>query len=493
MKKLHKFVIKSFIGPFFATFFVCVFVLLMQFLWQYINELVGKGLDWSVVTELLLYAAMGLIPLAFPLAMLLASIMTFGNLGENYELVAMKSSGISLFRVMKPLMVLAIMLTIGAFFFSNNILPKTNLKFYSLLYSVRKQKPEMVIKEGVFSNDLGSFSIKVDRKSKVNNMLYNIMVYDHTGNKGNISVSIADSGKMEVTRDKKFMSVTLYNGHNYIDGEEQNRRNKTYPFRRQTFKKEVININMKGFEFNRMDEKSFTGTSKMLNISQLSSRGDTVFRTFKTKLWKYFTSFNYMSDINRQVSWMANPVDSLRKKNKPKIKPTHEIDFDKTIASLNQFEKGSLYQRAEDHARENSQKISQQTDEIYNGKKAVNSYAMDWHRKFTLSFACLIFFFIGAPLGAIIRKGGLGMPIVISIFMFIAYYVVMILGEKMAKDDSWNMVNGMWLASSVFLPLGIWLTYKAATDSGVMNAESYQMLFKRILGLKIFNWRKKPQ
>jgi lipopolysaccharide export system permease protein len=491
MKRLHKFIIKSFLGPFFMTFFICVFILLMQFLWKYIDELVGKGLDWTIVTELLLYAAFGLIPLAFPLSMLLASIMTFGNLGENYELVAMKASGISLFRIMRPLLVLAILLTSIAFYFSNNILPKVNLKYYSLMSSVKQQKPEMVIKEGVFSNDMDNYSIKVERKGKDNNMLYDVMIYDHSNGQGNVSVSVSDSGKMELTPDEKFMSVTLYNGQSYTDEQESSQSPaKRFPFRRESFTKEVINISMKEFQFNRVDEKRYTGASKMLNVSQLKSQGDSMFMDYKIRLWRYLVSFNYMPDISRQIIWIANPVDSLRRD--PKIKPNSIVDFDQYIASLSTFEKQSLYQRAISSVRNNTQTINQQIDDMYYKKRTLNSYPMEWHRKFTLSFACLIFFFIGAPLGAIIRKGGLGMPVVVSILMFIAYYILMITGEKFAREDAWSMVNGMWFASFVFLPLGIWLTYKAATDSGVMNLESYQMLFKRLTNLRFFN-RSKPE
>ncbi len=485
MKRLHKFVIKSFLGPFFMTFFICVFVLLMQFVWKYIDEFVGKGLEWTIVVELLSYAAFGLLPLAFPLAMLLASIMTFGNLGENYELVAMKASGISLFRIMRPLLVLAIGMTLIAFYFSNNILPKTNLKFYSLMFSVRQQKPEMVVKEGVFSNDLGNYSIKVERKGKNNNMLYDVMIYDHSEDRGNVNVSVADSGKMEVTKDKKFMTVTLFNGQSYTERQERgSSADRRFPFERQSFQKEVINISMKDFEFNRIDEKRYSGVSKMMNLSQLEKVGDSTFYDYRFRLWRYLSMFNYIADVNRQIAWLSNPVDSLRKN--PNIKPVHDVDFDKTFASLSPLEKQELYQKVIGYVRANSQSISERLDEMYNRKKGINSYAMEWHRKFTLSFACLIFFFIGAPLGAIIRKGGLGMPVVVSILLFISYYIIMIMGEKVAREDAWTMVSGMWLASAVFLPLGIWLTYKAATDSGVMNMESYQALLKKITALSLF-------
>jgi lipopolysaccharide export system permease protein len=489
MKRLHKFIIRSFLGPFFMTFFICVFILLMQFLWKYIDDLVGRGLEWKIVTELLLYAAFGLVPLAFPLAMLLASIMTFGNLGENYELVAMKASGISLFRIMRPLLIVAIILTSIAFYFSNSILPKTNLKFYSLMYSVKMQKPEMVIREGVFSNDMPNYSIKIERKNRENNMLYDVMIYNHTRNNGNVMVTIADSGKMEAIEEKKIMSLTLYHGYSYSEEEERRQGSeRRFPFRRESFQKEVINISMLDFEFNRSDEKQFSRGARMMNVGQLTNQGDSLFSDYKTRVLRFVNSFNYLSDVSRQINWLTNPFDTL--KVNPVSKPDTLVDVDQVIQSMSTFEKDELYQRTMANVRSNSQLISQQVDEMYSRKKMINAYPMEWHRKFTLSFACLIFFFIGAPLGAIIRKGGLGMPVVVSILMFIAYYILMITGEKFAREDAWSMTNGMWFSSFVFLPLGIWLTYKAATDSGVMNIESYQLFFKKFTQLSFFKSHK---
>jgi len=488
MKRLHQFIIKSFLGPFFMTFFICVFILLMQFLWKYIDDLVGKGLEWNIVAELLLYASFGLVPLAFPLAMLLASIMTFGNLGENYELVAMKASGISLFRIMRPLLVIAFILTSVAFYFSNNILPKTNLEFYALLSSVKQQKPEMVIKEGVFTNDMPNYSIKVERKGKNNNMLYDVMIYDHSNNDGNVNVTIADSGKMELTEDKKFMSITLYNGQNYTEGKEKRGSERRYPFQRELFKKEVINISMLDFEFNRKDETLFKHGARAMNIGQLTHQSDSMFSDYKLRVWRFVISLNYESNLSRQVAWLSNPNDSTRIN--PYLKADTLVDVNQVVSSMSTFEKQEMYQRSIECVRTNTQIISQQLDELYNRKKFINAYPMELHRKFTLSFACLIFFFIGAPLGAIIRKGGLGMPVVVSILMFIAYYIIMITGEKFAREDAWSMVSGMWFSSLVFLPLGFWLTYKAATDSGIMNLESYQLFFKKLLSFSFLKRRK---
>lgn len=490
MKRLHWFMIRSFLGPFFMTFCICVFVLLMQFLWKYVDDLVGKGLEWNVITELLFYAAFALIPMAFPLATLIASIMTFGNLGENYELVAMKASGISLFRIMRPLLVVAILLTLTAFYFANNILPKSQMKFQALLSSVKQKKPEMVIKEGVFTNDLPNYSIKVDRKSKETNMLYGLMIYDHTDRDGKVSVILADSGKMEVTANRGYMQITLYDGNSYQDLKENVRLSeRRFPFQRVSFKKQVINVSMKDFEFNRNDENRFKQYSKMMNISQLSTHADSAFQQYKMRLWRFVNSMSYGADINSQVSWYSMPFDSLRKE-KPIVKPDTIVDFDKVIASLNTFDKEYLHQNAIEYARANKQAVNQQNEDMYLFKRSTNNYFMEWHRKFTWSFACLIFFFIGAPLGAIIRKGGLGMPVVVSILMFIAYYIIAITGEKFAREDAWTMMEGMWLSSAVFLPIGVWLTYKAATDSSVMDVESYQKIFGKIIRLNLFRRQK---
>jgi lipopolysaccharide export system permease protein len=463
------------------TFFICVFVLLMQFLWKYIDDMVGKGLEWNIIAELLVYASFGLVPLAFPLAMLLSSIMTFGSLGENYELVAMKASGISLFRIMRPLMIVAIGITILAFYFSNNILPKANLKATTLLWSVKQQKPEMVIQEGVFANDMENYSIKVGEKGK-NGMLYDLMIYDHSDNAGNINVTVADSGMMKLTPDKKYMTLTLYSGNTYNETKEDGPRskNRRFPFRREHFQREEINISMKDFEFNRSDESMFQNSYRMMDMVLLKKQEDSLYVDYRSRIWRFIASTNYSPDINRQAIALANPTDSLRKM--PVIRPDTLIDVDAAYASLDSWGKQDLLRQAISDATANSHLINQQMADLYGRKKLINKYGMEWHRKFTLSFACLIFFFIGAPLGAIIRRGGLGMPVVVSILMFIAYYMVSISGEKFAREDVWTMFKGMWFSSLLFLPLGIFLTYKAATDSGIMNLESYQLFFKRLTG-----------
>lgn len=487
MKRLYWYIIKSFLGPFFMTFFIVVFVLLMQFLWKYVDDLVGKGLDFSVLAEMLFYASFALLPYAFPLAMLLASIMTFGSLGENYELVAMKSSGISLFRIMKPLIVIAILVTLTAFYFSNNILPNTNLRFTTLLWSVKQQRPELVLQEGVFTNEIDGYSIKVGTRDKETNMLYDLLIYDHTNNKTNESVTVADSGYLKITEDKKFMVLNLYNGVNYVEEIPDNRREQTtYPYRRNKFEEQTIRVKVRNFDFNRRDESIFKNTYRMLNISQLRLMEDTLNTDYYSRLQNYIVEINLNTAINKKLYNLTVLHDSLKREIKM-VEPDTILNIDEYISGTDTWIKAEIVGMALSSARNNMQNLNMFQGQLYENKKSINKYEMERHRKYTLSIAVFIFFFIGAPLGAIIRKGGLGMPVVVSILLFIAYYIVSMTGEKSAREDVWDMFGGMWFSSFVFLPVGIWLSYKAATDSAVMSADTYIKWLNKIGLNRFFN------
>lgn len=469
-------------GPFFMTFFIVVFVLLMQFLWKYVDDLVGKGLDINLLGEMMFYATFGLLPYAFPLAMLLASIMTFGSLGENYELLAMKSSGISLFRIMKPLMVIAIIITGTAFYFANNILPHTNLRFTTLLISVKEQRPELVLQQGVFTNEIDGYSIRVGNKDKKTNMLYDLLIYDHTGNKSNESVTVADSGFLRITEDKQYMVLNLYNGVNYMeDGQPRRRQQETYPFRRDNFEEQTLRVKVRGFDFNRRDENVFRNTFRMLNIKQLRFMEDSLGTAYKFRLREYMLQIRFNSPLNASLSNYTVLNDSLKRI--VKAEPDSLFNIDEYFNRQDKWVKAEISQAALAEVRSNVQTLNMYDDDLYNRKKNLNKYTMERHRKFTLSLAVLIFFFIGAPLGAIIRKGGLGMPVVISILLFISYYIVSMTGEKSAREDIWDMFAGMWFSSLIFLPIGVWLTWKAATDAALMNAETYRKLLDK-LGLE---------
>ncbi len=481
MKRLHWYVLKTFMGPFFMTFFICVFILLMQFLWKYVDDMVGKGLDWNVLAELLFYASFGLLPFAFPLSMLLASIMSFGDLGENYELVAIKSSGISLFRLMKPLLIVAVLITCIAFVFANNILPHTNLRFYTLLWSVKEQRPEMILKEGVFTDDIDGYSIRVGRKDNKTNTLHDILIYDHTNNKANESVTVADSGFLHITEDKNFMVLTLFNGENFTEERMDYNRN-NYPFRRDKFKKQILNVRVVNFEFQRQDESIFKNSFRMLNISQLQKAKDSLSMDYRNHVKRFVMNTRYLSPLNNRLYAKVTDRDSLYRSLRPdSIKL---FDIDKAIYN-NSWNEDEAIQSAIANARGNFQEINNIENNLYARKKRINMHEMEFHRKFTLSVAVLIFFFIGAPLGSIIRKGGLGMPVVVSILLFICYYIFSMTGEKSAREDVWEMTPGMWFSTFVFLPVGIWLTYKAVTDSAIMSAETYTNFLKKFLPEKL--------
>jgi len=469
------------------TFFIVVFVLLMQFLWKYVDDLVGKGLDIKVLAEMLFYAAFGLLPYAFPLAMLLASIMTFGSFGENYELVAIKSSGISLFQMMKPLFVIALIVTFTAFYFANFVLPHTNLRFTTLLWSVKQQRPELVLQGGVFTNEIDGYSIRAGSKNKKTNVLYDLLIYDHTNNRMNESVTVADSGFLRITEDKKYMVLTLYNGVNYSEqpARDQRKGQETYPFRRDNFEEQIIRAKVRGFEFSRSDENIFRNTFRMLNIKELRFMEDSLGTDYYRRLRNYLMEIRFNSPVTRKIHALTSDNDSiLRELN---IEPDSVFNFDAFFERQDKWVKAEIAQSAISEARNNIQTLNMYDDELYNRKKNINKYSMERERKYTLSLAVLIFFFIGAPLGAIIRKGGLGMPVVVSILLFILYYIVSMTGEKSAREDVWDMFVGMWFSSFIFFPVGIWLTYKAATDAALMSAETYTKMIEK---LRIDNLRK---
>lgn len=490
MKRLHWYVIKSFLGPFFMTFFIVLFVLLMQFLWRYVGDLVGKGLSMKILAEMLFYASFGLLPYAFPLSILLASIMTFGSLGENYELVAMKSAGISLYRIMKPLIVIAILVSALAFYFANNILPHTNLKFTTLMVSVKQQRPELVLQEGVFTNDIDGYSIKVGRKDKKTNVLYDLLIYDHTRNKSNESVTVADSGFLKITEDKKYIVLALYNGVNYSEEPVNTRDNmNSKPFRRDKFKEQTIRVKVNNFEFNRRDEGIYRNMYRMLNIKQLASMKDSLNDKYYEQLRTYLLQIDINPTVSRKMAYYTAKHDSLR--TKLEILPDSTFNFDNYYNGLDKWVKAEIAMAALDRARNNTQNLNLYQGQLTERKRTINKYEMERHRKFTLSIAVLIFFFVGAPLGAIIRKGGLGMPVVVSILLFIAYYIVSMTGEKSAREDVWQMFTGMWFSTLVFLPVGIWLSYKAVTDSAVMATETYIKLFNKLKPRNLFRWKEK--
>jgi len=477
MKKLHLFVIKTYIGPLISTFFVVVFVLLMQFLWKYIDDLIGKGLEFSVITELLLYTSAGLVPLALPLAILLSSLMTFGNMGENFELTALKSAGVSLQKIMSPLIILTIFMSIGAYYFANNILPYTNLKMRSLLYDVQQQRPEMQIREGIFYNGIDNYSIKVADKNHRTNMMYDIKIYDHTDRRGNLKVTIADSGFMRITEDKSYLVTTLYNGYNYEEMEERarQRQQRTFPHRNDVFGEQVLIIELSGFDLQRTDEEAFRHNSQMMNLTQLQLTIDSLNQVLSRQVSEH-TDNMISSSFFKKEGYQQRGIDTMTLAVREPI-DIRELEQDLTLDQ----ERRAWDQALVDARLTRNQIISTKTNFDWQNKR-IRRYEIELHRKFTLSFACFIFFFIGAPLGAIIRKGGLGMPVVVSVLFFVLYYVIDISALKFVRELVIPAFPGMWISSIILLPMGIFLTYKATTDSVIMNTETYYNIYKKISG-----------
>jgi len=495
MKRLHIFILKSYLNPLLMTFFISLFILVMQFLWRYVDDLVGKGLEVHVLAELMFYASLQVVPMALPLAILLASIMSFGNLGENYELTALKSAGISLQRIMSPLVIFTIIVCFGAFKFSNNVLPVANLKLYTLLWSVRQASPEFDIKEKIFYNGITDFSIKIEDKSKTDDMLYDIMIYDHRNRSAkNSNVTIADSGKLQFSEDKKSLKLTLWDGVTYDEKADRQkksvRKKERQQFRTDHFKKQVTLVPMQGMDFNRYDEGLFKGHNRMKNLEQLGHDTDSfqVERDKHIEKLKPRIHSNYFT-INRRINRNAKrKIENKIKKDSTLIdtfekKPIDAYaiaNLDSVFESFDTQKKVMVLENAVRKARDTKSQIDQQMIEIEKFDYQLVRHKIEWHRKFTLSFACFIFFFIGAPLGAIIRKGGLGMPVVISILFFIVYYIVDTFGLKVSKEAVWPAYMGMWLSTAVLFPIGVFLTYKAATDSAILNADAYIIFFQKL-------------
>lgn len=472
MKTLYKFILKSYIGPFVMTFFIAMFVFFMMFIFKYIDDFVGKGLSVAVLSKLFFYFSLTTIPMALPLAILLSSLMTFGNLGEHLELTAMKSAGLSLQKIMTPLIMTTFCFAIAAFYFSNNILPYTNLKAGSLLYDVRESKPALLFKEGIFNNSIDGFSIRIGKKAADGKTLKNIMIYDHRAMQGNNIVLAANEGTMEETNDKMFLVLTLFDGVSYKDITDNSKDAQTHPLIRDTFKERVIRFDLSEFKMSRTNEDLFKSNYQMLNISQLNEAVDTLEKN-NLKQKKAFTAkliANFYSKTNRVLT----DIDSN------KI-VSNDTDYFQKLSKAQQL---SVIEAATNTTRNTKNYVESIENDYISQESSLLRYEVEWHRKFTLSVACIVLFFIGAPLGAIIRKGGLGMPVVVSVVFFIIFHVLSISGEKLAKEGEMPAYQGMWLATVVLLPVGIFLTFKATSDSTLFDVDAYINPVKKLFAGK---------
>lgn len=481
IKKLDSLIIKSFLGPFIVTFFIVLFVFLMQFFWLYMDDLIGKGLGAGLLLELMFYYSAALVPMALPLGILLAAIMTFGNLGENYELVAIKSAGISLFRFMRPLIIFITIVSVGAFFFSNYVIPKANLKAYSLLYDMRNKKPTMNIKPGIFNRGIGNFAIRVGSKSKDGVNIKDILIYDHSSGYGNNNVVAAESGRMFLSGDKRFLIFELNNGWRY---EMKRDDTGSYEQQRMFFKQWNKVLDVSGFGFSRTKEELFNSNEEMMDVQKLSRNKDSVTKVINR-------DENEMVKNNGQyLSLQGLHGKTLREKIE-KLEDEQKSSYTYREALLIAYPdsiRNDLVSRVINNAQSSFRYTSIFSTNKDINESRLNNISVEFHRKFTLSFACLLLFLIGAPLGAIIRKGGIGMPMVISVVFFVIYFIMSSTGEKLAKQGKLPVMQGMWLATALLLPIAILIMVQARNDSAVFKIETYKVWWERI---KRFFSRKK--
>ena len=485
IKRLYTYMLQRFLPLLLMTFFICLFIVLMQFLWRFIDDLVGKGLEFGVIAELFMYAALTMVPTALPLAVLLASLMVFCNLGEKFELTAMKASGISLFRIMKPLTVLMVLIAIGAFFFQNNVLPVAQTKMWTLLFSVRQKSPEVEIPERSFYSEIPNMNLYVDRKNAETGMLYGMIIYDISRGYDNTRVILADSGQFNFTEDKTRLFLHLYAGEMF-----ENMRDNTMgasssqrylPFRREHFSEKEIYFPFDA-NLNLIDEGGMRSQYIGQNINQLRHSIDSIGRQVDS------IGNMYASEL------LATPYFGLRPKltrveegrvieyPRPEVRLDRPLDLDSLFQAPNPGYAKTYVTQALSKAKRQKQEYLYRSMSLAEQAKLMRRHDIEMQRKFTLSFACIIFFFIGAPLGAIIKKGGLGTPLVISVLLFIVYFIIDNMGFKMARDGKLPVWEGIWLSSMVLLPLGVFFTYKAVGDSAVFNVDAYRNFFRRLTG-----------
>lgn len=469
------------------TFIICLFIVLMQFIWRYVEDFVGKGLDNTVLAELFLYAALTLIPMALPLSLLLASLMAFGSLGERLELLAIKASGVSLLKTMQPLIILVACISIGAFFFQNEAMPRIQVKFRSLMISIKQKSPELDIPEGSFYSGIDNYSLYVKKKDPKTKMLKEVMIYDTSEGFDNMSVFVCDSAMMRITEDKKYLLLNLYTGQRFANFRQADltsntsRNNQFTRYSRENFvEKEIVISFDSGFD--RMDESNLEGTQISKNIAKLSHSIDSLNKrldSINIQDRKILGKHTYLTYRNNE-SYKKNKDNQTAQRTEKEL---GKINFDSLMNTLT-LDESSQYAGIAASDAENSRFNMMEVVPKTNMQRSIRLHQIEWHRKFVLSFACLIFFFIGAPLGAIIRKGGLGMPVVVSVILFIVYYIIDNVGYKLARDGVWVVWQGMWLSSMVLFPLGVFLTYKAMNDSALFNTEAYGNFFRKVLGLK---------
>ena len=479
IKRLDLFILKAFLQLFAATFFVCLFVFMMQYTWRYIDELIGKGLSVDVLAKFFWYMALNFVPAALPPGVLLASLITFGNMGEKLELLSMKAAGVPLLRILQPLLIVVVILSGCSFYFQNNIAPEATKRLSALVWSMKQKSPELEIPEGVFYSEIPGYNISVEKKDMKTGMLYGVMIYTNVSSQEDTQIVLADSARLQSTADKMHLMLTMYSGERFrnMDARSANMMKANVPYMRETFAKEIDLIEFDG-NFNITDASLFAGNAQTKGLRNIRLGID---------------SLNHRIDSVGASIYEAQCRGAMERqiRNKSEKDSAHIVAKVAQTAAFDSLYAGLSHEQLQSTIRTATSKVRQLTAEyefrsmITNeDNRSLRIHKVEKHKKFTYSLACLLFFFIGAPLGAIIRKGGLGMPVIISVSIFIFYYIINSSGEKMAKSGAWYIPFGVWLSSMVLAPIGVFLTYKSNQDSAVFNIEGYRMFIMRLFGLR---------
>ncbi|MBF0731371.1 LptF/LptG family permease [Bacteroides acidifaciens] len=476
IKKLDIFIVKSFLMLFIGTFFICLFIFMMQFLWRYVDELVGKGLEMSVMAQFFFYSALTLVPVSLPLAVLLASLITFGNFGERYELLAMKAAGISLLKIMRPLAFFVCGLVGVSFYFQNVVGPIAQAKLGTLILSMKQKSPELDIPEGVFYSEIKDYNLKVAKKDRKTGMLYDVLIYNMKDGFENAHIIYADSGRLEMTADKQHLWLHLYSGDLFENLKAQSMKSQNVPYRRESFREKHTLIEFDS-DFNMADESIMSNQSSAKNMAMLQTSIDSM-KVLGDSIGRQY--YREVAEGNFRPSYGLSKEDTV----KIESADIQEYNVDSLYAAASLTQKQKVISSAASRAENVSSDLSFKKYTMENNDYAIRKHKTEWHKKITISLSCLLFFFIGAPLGGIIRKGGLGMPVIVSVLVFIIYYIIDNTGYKMARDGKWVVWMGMWTSSAVLAPLGIFLTYKSNKDSVVLNADAYINWFKKIVGIR---------
>jgi lipopolysaccharide export system permease protein len=470
VKKISKLLIRSFLGPFIVSFLISVFVFELQFVWLYLDDLMGKGLEFFVILQLLAYFSARLVSMALPMAILMASVMTMGNLAEHYELASLKSAGISLLRIMRPLIFSVFIMSVGAFFFANNVWPIANLKFRTLLYSITKQKPALNLIEHQFYTGIDDLAIRVSSKNDETDELGDVLIYDHRGQRGNKTVIRAKSGNMKQTEDERYLVLRLYDGYSYDEQKETAKpKDKKYPSVSNSFKEQILRIDLSSLEFQKADEELFAHAYEMMTINQLDNTIDSIDAKIENR------KEDAVKYIYKNTAYLRDSVQLILADH------TSTDPMDKTLLlGFGHSQQTRILDAAQKLARQHHDFIDNALKEVQTKQNFKRRHLIEWHRKFFFAVASFVLFFIGAPLGAIIRKGGIAMPALTAFVLFIVYYVIMVVGEKMAKIGTIDVWLGMWLSTFVLFPVGVFMTWKAMNDSALMDKEAYSKFFKKI-------------